>query len=102
MATNPEQSDKIFDAALEQLANYAHRSWSGWMRYLFAHCVVNPNGDLTVPEKWVRRWRRQVDTPYAKLSKREKESDRKEARAIIAVLAQPVIMQPDRPGRRGD
>lgn len=61
---------------VEKLAEWSHKSWSGWARWMI---------DNWSPES-VERWERQVATPYAELSEREKESDRKEARDIICLL----------------
>lgn len=61
---------------VEQLAALAHEQWSGWMLHLWGH---------DCPEAQAR-WLRQVDTPYADLSEDEKESDRKEARRVLAVF----------------
>jgi hypothetical protein len=76
---------------VEALAAYAHKSWSGWMRYLFSRCEKVQSGvwagDLVMPREWRERWRRQADLPYADLREDEKESDREEARKILAVLA---------------
>lgn len=60
----------------EELADLAHEQWSGWMRYLFD----NWSDDS------VARWQRQMETPYAGLSEEEKDSDRKEADRVLAVL----------------
>lgn len=60
----------------EELADLAHEQWSGWMRYLFE----NWNDDS------VARWKRQMETPYAELSREEQDSDRKEADRVLAVL----------------
>ncbi len=44
----------------------------------------------------VERWLRQMDTPYAELSEIEKESDRKEADRVLAVMrSAPPAAQPD-------
>jgi len=64
------------DNIREQLADYAHDAWSGWMRYLF------DNWNQTN----IDRWRRQMTTPYAELSEKEKESDRKEADRIMEIV----------------
>ncbi len=61
---------------VERLADWDHRAWAGWTRYLL---------DNYTPEN-VARWERQTVTPYADLSEREKDSDRKEAREILAVI----------------
>lgn len=61
---------------IELLAEWSHKSWSGWTRWMI---------DKWSPEM-VTRWERQIATPYAVLSEKEKESDRKEARAILDIL----------------
>lgn len=82
----------------EVLAALAHEQWSGWMRHLFSKCssriVLRPlsaeefstPADVVIPHAWAERWERQMDTPYASLSETEKESDRKEADRVLAVL----------------
>ncbi len=79
----------------EKLAEYAHRSWSGWMSYLFNLCepfdiLDEETGDrrtvTAIPDHLVARWKRQVETPYANLPANEQESDLKEADAILATI----------------
>jgi len=70
----------------EALANYAHKAWSGWMRYLFEKSAENDDGTVTIPRRAVERWQRQMNTAYADLPESEKKSDRDEARKIIEVL----------------
>ena len=70
----------------EQLADYAHDAWSGWMKYLFSKCHVNQDGSVTVPAWAVERWTRQMNTPYAELPEGEKESDRKEADRMLRIV----------------
>ncbi len=65
------------DDLLEQLADLEHARWSGWEKY--RERVSNPENET--------RWERQRATPYAELSEGEKESDRKEARLTMLVLA---------------
>jgi hypothetical protein len=62
---------------VEALADYAHDSWSNWVRYMFAN----------LDEAHIQRWKRQMQTPYAELSEEEKESDREQARIIIEVIS---------------
>jgi len=70
----------------EKLAAFAHSQWSGWMEYLFSKCTVNEDGTATIPEWAVDRWQRQIKTAYENLDEQEKESDRKEADGMMAVL----------------
>lgn len=72
----------------EQLAALAHDQWSGWMRYMFSRCGPSSvsAGQMYIPREWVERWQRQMDTPYAELSETEKDSDRKEADRVLALL----------------
>lgn len=71
---------------IEKLAAYAHESWAGWMRYLFSRCSTIPSGDVLIPSEMVQRWQRQLSTPYEKLPESEKESDRAEARKMLAIV----------------
>lgn len=61
---------------IEALAAWDHSAWSHWTQYLIDHFDA----------EHVAGWRRQIQTGYADLSEAEKESDRKEAREILAVL----------------
>lgn len=70
----------------EQLADYAHEAWSGWMRYLFTKSTRNADGTVTIPAWAVERWERQVATPYAQLPDGEKASDRTEADRMLAIV----------------
>lgn len=75
---------------LEPIADLAHAIWADWMRYLFASCEHDEAGNVLIPAALVRRWYRQMETPYAALADGEQESDRQIARrywdAVIAVL----------------
>ena len=68
---------------IEDLSDYAHEAWSGWMKYLFEKGTKNPDGTFTMNADSVERWERQMNTSYAALSENEKESDRIEARKMF-------------------
>ena len=71
---------------IEPLAEYAHKAWSGWMRYMFSKATDNLDGTVTIPESLVSRWKRQMNTDYADLPETEKVSDRTEAEMIVKTL----------------
>lgn len=70
----------------ENLAEYAHEAWSGWMRYMFSKSREDPYGDVTIPRQLAQRWRRQMKTSYAELPEDEKGSDRDEADKMLAIV----------------
>jgi hypothetical protein len=70
----------------EALAALAHEQWCGWMAYLFSKCEPGPDGTRIIPAWAVERWSRQVETHYSGLSEEEKDSDRKEAAKMLALL----------------
>lgn len=72
----------------EKLAEYAHNSWSGWMKYLFSKSIKNEDGTVTIPSWAVERWTRQSNTTYNNLPENEKESDRQEADKITSVVSE--------------
>ena len=69
----------------EQLAEYAHKSWSGWIIYMFSKMERQSNGDWWIPKWAYERWTRQSNTPYKDLSEDEKDSDRDESKAIMSI-----------------
>jgi len=71
---------------IEALAAYAHKAWSGWMVYMFGRSEDNRDGTMTIPQWAVERWRRQAETKYESLPETEKQSDRDEAKEMIAIL----------------
>ncbi len=72
--------------ANEELAAYAHDAWSRWMKYLFDESIEVGDGCYEIPAPLVRRWQRQMNTPYEKLPEEEKESDRQEALKIQRIF----------------
>lgn len=96
-------STEIEIPLLEELADQEHKSWANWAQYELDQVekelaerrktVVDASGRLEESAldafralACVQRWRRQIKTPYAeltpyaKLSEKEKESDRKVVR----------------------
>ncbi len=72
----------------EKLAEYAHNAWSGWMKYMFSQAPSNADGTWTMSVEMIKRWQRQMYTPYAELPEAEKASDRAEADAILAIMTE--------------
>lgn len=70
----------------EKLAELAHAQWAGWTEYLFSKGTFNKDGTWIMPAWAVKRWKRQMETPYAELSESERDNDRKEADKFIAVI----------------
>jgi len=54
------------------------------MEHLFGKCFFI-GGFAIIPRWAVRRWRRQIATPYSALSEEEKEADRQEADRVLDV-----------------
>ncbi len=71
----------------EKLAALAHDQWASWMKFLFSRCnLQEEDGAAIIPTAFVTHWKKQMATPYASLSEYEKDSDRKEADRVIAIL----------------
>ena len=72
----------------EKLAAIEHERWADWQKYM--HTKVGEkhvedickcrNGDLVIPKELADQWERQMNTSYAELSEKEKESDRDQVR----------------------
>lgn len=79
--------EKALDELLETLASVEHERWSHWQRYMHSKCV--PQGDdgaLLIPADFVKRWEKQIATPYSELTNEEKESDREQVRKYLPLI----------------
>jgi hypothetical protein len=69
----------IRNELVEALAAIEHERWSGWQKYLHSRGHQDPaTKKVTFDWDWIERWERQIATPYAELSEREKASDREQ------------------------
>ena len=74
---------------VETLAAIEHQRWADWQRYIH-QCMGKK-----IDEDWFRlapfyynRWQQQIDTPYEKLSEKEKQSDREQVYRYLPHLLQ--------------
>jgi hypothetical protein len=84
----PDQIAKTLNGLIEKLAAVEHERWSHWQRYMHERGVGQPDGSLLIPADLVRRWQKQIDTPYTQLSEKEKESDREQVRKYMPLIVQ--------------
>ena len=57
------------------IASFVHEVWANWMRYQFSIGTFNADGTWAMPAWAVKRWQRQMDTPYSELPPEEQASD---------------------------
>jgi len=78
----------------EQLAAIEHERWASWQKYVH-DLYRQPDGSVMIPAGHAYAWDKQIATPYAELSEREKDSDREQvdrywpiiSRHLSAVIA---------------
>ncbi len=75
-------------ALLEQLAAIEHERWAHWQRFMHRKGERKPDGSLVLPADLVAKWERLIETPYAQLTDKERESDREQVRRYLPVVAQ--------------
>ena len=76
----------VYENLRSALANYAHNTWSNWMKYLFSQSKQNEDGSITIPKELVQRWKRQINTSYVNLPENEQKSDLDEADEILDIM----------------
>ncbi len=70
----------------EKLAALIHDMWSGWIDHVASKSTFNFDGSMTIPAGFVVRRERQMRGSYDDLSEEEKDSDRREADKVLALL----------------
>lgn len=74
------------EALREALSDLSHSIWSSWMRWMLSIGTFNEDGSWTMPVELVKAWQRQIETPYAQLTEREKDLDREQADKILKMI----------------
>ena len=74
------------DSIDEKLADYSHKAWSSWVKYLFENGKQMTSGDFKIPKGLVQRWKRHMETPYESLSEEDQENDLEEANQMILIF----------------
>lgn len=80
-------------ALREALAEQEHTQWAHWTKYMLdtvqqeLEACESPKEMYEVLKQGSgARWRRQIDTPYAELSEKEKDSDREWAVKVLQIV----------------
>ncbi|NEU12099.1 hypothetical protein G3T14_08135 [Methylobacterium sp. BTF04] len=71
---------------IEELASIEHQRWAHWQKYMHEKATKQPDGSLVLPADLVKRWEKQIGTPYDLLSASEKESDREQVNLYLPVI----------------
>ncbi len=77
---------------IEKVADFMHDQWSHWMKYLYKQLMEGKSySDLNkkvyaIKSSDYNHWKRQMETPYPKLSEKEKDSDREWAIKLLELL----------------
>jgi hypothetical protein len=83
-----DQVVQKLEDVIETLAAVEHERWSHWQRYMHERGVRQLDGSLLIPADLVRRWQKQIETPYSELTEQEKDSDREQVRRYIPLIVQ--------------
>ncbi len=72
---------------IERMADEVHQAWCEWMQYLFSEESgwTLMDGGFKLDAESVKRWKRQMNTPYAELPEEEKESERRIAQRYLSI-----------------
>ncbi|MFT9113838.1 MAG: hypothetical protein ABF443_06970 [Acetobacter malorum] len=84
---NRQDAEKQLLEGIDTLAAVEHQRWAHWQRYMHNQGIKLEDGALLLPADLVKRWERQMDTPFEELSEDEKDSDRDQVRQYISVIA---------------
>lgn len=77
---NNQPQDSELRQLKEKLAAIEHERWADWQTWMHSKMVTNDNTDkwYHLPKRYFKWWQKQIKTPYADLSEKEKDSDREQ------------------------
>lgn len=74
------------EETFEKLADIEHQRWADWQKW--CHEVLRKECPSPELEKVLKRWDRQINTPYSELTEKEKDSDRRQVRRYWKIVKQ--------------
>lgn len=76
MGNPPDKTNELDDSLREKLAAIEHERWADWQKWVHQSTHKGSQGEITFNSyDQFMEWERQINTPYADLSDREKASD---------------------------
>ena len=82
----PSVEDVLMNEKLrERLAALEHAQWAHWTRHMLTQLISW--GELDQTSLRLQDWYRQIQTPYAELTEKEKDSDREWADKVLALMS---------------
>lgn len=79
-------TDQILDGLVDTLAAIEHERWAHWQRYMHDKATKLADGSIVISPDLVAQWERQMDTKFADLSEKEKESDREQVQKYLPTI----------------
>lgn len=79
---------------IEKLAGIEHQRWADWQAWCHKQGLRMSDGGILLLPPVVERWERQIATPYADLSEREKESDREQVQRYWPLIEEYIRQRP--------
>ena len=82
-------TEKLFDEEVrEKLADIEHDRWSKWQKYMHSKMERISTAKWSLLDELFQRWERQINTRYAELSEKEKDSDREQVDMHLPLIKQ--------------
>ena len=83
---NKDQIKRALDSLIDTLAAIEHERWSHWQRYLHSKATKQLDGSLLISADLVAQWTLQIETPFERLSEKEKNSDRDQVQKYLPII----------------
>ena len=82
-------TEKLFEEEVrEKLADIEHDRWSKWQKYMHSKMERISTARWSLSDELFQRWERQINTRYAELSEKEKDSDREQVDMYLPLIKQ--------------
>lgn len=85
-----QAAEKLLEGVLDALAAIEHERWSHWQRFMHDQAVMQPDGSMILPAQLVKKWEKQIQTVFADLSEKEKDSDREQVKKYLPVIVEAI------------
>ena len=81
-----ELNNKAYYLMREKLAKEIVADWADWNSYMFRRGKVNSNGTMTMPKKFVDRWKKELNLTYETLNRMQRDAINREAELYLKIM----------------